>query len=120
MSEKAGVGPVRIMQVLPQLLCIQIKIDIDGTFFCRRSHFLLEVGRDVINNMKLGFVTWREDFFLLPLLLLSLTQLRSVGADSDLAGPGVSRLRHLEQFLGELAETLVVLPELQVNVQPGK
>ena len=107
------------MQVLPQLLCIQIKVDIDGTFLGCRRQFLLEIWRGVIHDMELGLIAGRHDLLLLPLLLLPRAQLRRVGADCDLAGAGVSRLGHLEQLLGKLPETLVVLPELQVNVQPG-
>ena len=100
------------MQVLPQFLCIQIKVDVNGTFLYHRCRFLLEVWRGVIDNVELGLITGRQNFFVLPLLLLCLGHLRGVRTNCDLAGAGVTGLRHLEQLLGKLAETLVVLSQL--------
>ena len=117
MTEEAGVVAVGVVQLLPQLLGVHIKVDADRALLRGGGRGLLEVGAGVIDHVYLGLVTGTQELFLFPLPLVRRILWR-VGADGDLQGARVTRLRHLEQLLGNLVRALVILSQLKINVKP--
>ena len=117
MPEEAGVVAVGVVQLLPQLLGVHVKVDADRALFRGRGRGPLEVGAGVIDHVNLGLVTGTQELFLFPLPFVWRV-LRRVGADGDLQGARVTRLRHLEQLLGNLVRALVILSQLKVYVKP--
>ena len=115
MPEEAGVVPVGVVQLLPQLLGVHVKVDADRALLKGGRRGLLEVGAGVIDHVDFGLVTRTQELLLLPLPLVWRV-LGRVGADGDLQGARVPRLRHLEQLLGNFVRALVILSKLQINV----
>ena len=127
-AEEAGVVAVRVVQLLPQLLGVHVKVDADRALlrgWRGRARGFLEIRTgDVIDHADLGLVARGQQ---LPRLLLPLPPLpglrlprRGVTTDRDLQGPGVPRLGHLKQLLWQLPNTLLILTQFQVDVKPDK
>ena len=118
--KKAGVIPIRIVQLLPQLLGVGIELDGDGALLiavpvhCRRRRWQVDAGM----NLDLGLAARRRKVLLLVFALSLVTaggncrQSTTAGGISNARRRGVSRngdlagaLRaggHFEQLLGML------------------
>ena len=117
MPEEAGVAPIRIVELLPELLGVKVKVDANRALL-PRGRGPLEVGAGIIDHLDPRLITRTEELLLFPLPLVRAAHVRRVGADGDLQRAGVTRLRHLEQLLGKLVGTFIILSQLKIHVKP--